>query len=281
MATTDQANEEQSRFWNDVGGPRWVDAQEALDERLEPFGLAAIEAARTEAGESVLDVGCGCGATSLELARRVGPEGTVLGLDLSEVMLALARERAEGLDHLRFEHGDAQIYPFEARSADLLFSRFGVMFFADPAAAFSNFRRALRPEGRVCFVCWQGLEKNPWMAVPLSVTARHIDPEPPPPPGSPGPLAFSDPDRVREILETAGFSAVDLTALMPAFQVGADADEAVRFLMQLGPSARLLQGRDDDVRALVANDMREALEPFAGESGIGLASAAWIVTARA
>lgn len=277
---TDKANEEQSRFWNEIGGDRWVDGQEKLDARLEPYGAAALDAIRVESGESALDVGCGCGATSLELSRRVGEDGSVLGLDLSDPMLTRARERGAGAANLRFEAGDAQVYPFEARSVDVLFSRFGVMFFADPVAAFTNMRRALRPDGRMSFVCWQGLEKNPWVAIPLSVTARHVDPGPAPEPGEPGPFSFADPDRVRSILTDAGFEDVNLTALTAQLSVGADIDEAVDFLMTLGPSARLLQDQSDDVRATVAGDLREALGPFAGDDGLGLGSSAWIVTAR-
>jgi len=277
---TDKANEEQSRFWNEIGGDRWVDGQEKLDARLEPYGAAALDAIRVESGESALDVGCGCGATSLELSRRVGEDGSVLGLDLSDPMLTRARERGAGAANLRFEAGDAQVYPFEARSVDVLFSRFGVMFFADPVAAFTNMRRALRPDGRMSFVCWQGLEKNPWVAIPLSVTARHVDPGPAPEPGEPGPFSFADPDRVRSILTDAGFEDVNLTALTAQLSVGADIDEAVDFLMTLGPSARLLQDQSNDVRATVAGDLREALGPFAGDDGLGLGSSAWIVTAR-
>lgn len=277
---TDEANEEQSRFWNEIGGNRWVDGQERLDERLEPYGTAALEALDVGSGQSALDIGCGCGATSLELSRRVGDEGSVLGLDLSEPMLARARERSADAANLRFEAGDAQVYPFEARSVDLIFSRFGVMFFADPTAAFTNIRRALRPEGRLSFVCWQGLEKNPWVAIPLSVTARHVDPGPPPTPGAPGPFSFADPDRVRGILTDAGFEGIDLVALTTQLSIGADIDEAVDFLMTLGPSARLLQEQGDHVRATVAADLREALGPFGGDDGLGLGSSAWVVTAR-
>lgn len=272
-------NEEQRAFWNEAGAERWVEGHEELDERLHPFGVAAIDAARVQPGETVLDIGCGCGDTSLEMAKRAGADGSVLGLDLSRVMLERARERAQDLENVRFEEGDAQVYPFEARSVDVIFSRFGVMFFEDPTAAFTNLRRALRPEGRLAFVCWQGLEKNPWMAIPLSVTARHVDPGPSPEPGAPGPMSFADADRVRGILEGAGFEGIDVTAFTPAMQIAADVDAAVTFLMRYGPSGRLLRDASSEVVDAVTADMREALLPFFGDEGLGLGSSAWIVTA--
>ncbi len=278
--TTENPNEAQAEFWNGSIAHRFVDAREALEPRLEPFGRATMDGAGITGGEHVLDVGCGCGEPSVELARRVGDGGSVLGLDVSEVMLAAAREHAQDIANLRFEHGDAQIYPFEARSTDLVFSRFGVMFFADSVAAFANLKRALRPEGRVSFACWQGLQKNPWMAVPLSVVARHVEPPPPAAPGTPGPLAFADPDFVREILTAAGFSEITVAPVTPPMNVGATVDDALEFLTKLGPSARMLQDASDEVRAAAAKDLREALEPFATESGIELGASAWVVTGR-
>ena len=161
-------NAQQVEYWN-TQGARWVEVGPRIDAQLEPLGLATIERAAVRVGERVLDVGCGCGQATLQLAERVGATGSVLGSDISEPMLARARERAgeAGLENVEFRQGDAQTEPFPESHFDLIFSRYGVMFFADSEAAFANLRVALRPGGRLVFVCWQELGKNPWLEQPL------------------------------------------------------------------------------------------------------------------
>src|SRR6266850_2472283 len=184
-----QANQEQIRYWNEQGGPRWVQRQQQLDAQINPLGLVAMQRAEIRPGERALDVGCGCGQTTLELAQRVGASGSVLGIDISQPMLTRARERQQelGIKNLEFLHADAQTYSFERERFDLIFSRFGVMFFDDPAAAFANLRTALRSAGRLCFLCWQTLEKNEWARVPFLAATRHVQPPAPPAPDAPGP----------------------------------------------------------------------------------------------
>src|SRR6185503_11565956 len=193
MTTLDTTgpNAEQIKYWNETAAPKWVEYQAVLDTQLEELGRLAMERARLVPGERVLDVGCGCGATTRALAARVGARGSAHGVDISAPMLARAAEltRAAGVGNVRFTNADAQTYAFEPGGADVLFSRFGVMFFTDPPAAFTNLRRALRPGGRVAFVCWQPLAENPWLLVPLSTAAQHIQLPPPPAPGAPGPFA--------------------------------------------------------------------------------------------
>ncbi len=171
-------NAEQIQYWNEQRGRAWVAQQELIEAQLAPLGRHAMDRAAIAAGERVLDVGCGCGQTTLELARRVGPRGSVLGADISSVMLGRARELAgaAGATNVRFEEADAQTHAFPPAGFDVLFSRFGVMFFADPRAAFANLRTALRPGARVAFVCWQALPLNPWMAVPLAAALQHFQP---------------------------------------------------------------------------------------------------------
>jgi SAM-dependent methyltransferase len=279
----DGPNAEQIAYWNDQAGLKWVRLQEQLDAMIGPLGLAALDRASVAENERVLDVGCGCGATSLELARRVGGGGDVLGVDLSSVMLDRARERAseQSLDAVRFEVADAQALAFDGPGFDLIFSRFGVMFFADPEQAFRNLRGALANSGRICFLCWQAVTSNPWMLVPLQAAAKHVQLPPPPAPGAPGPFSFADGELVRGILEGAGFSEIRIEPLETTLTLGGDSDlaEAVSFIVDgIGPTASILREQPDR-REAVLSEVTEALAPFAGPGGVTLPCAAWIVSA--
>jgi SAM-dependent methyltransferase len=280
-----QINQEQIRYWNEESGPKWVRLQQRLDTQIEPLGLTAMQRADIRSGEQVLDVGCGCGQTSLELARRVGSQGSVVGLDISQPMLARAQERQKELQrtNLKFICADAQTYVFERERFDLIFSRFGVMFFDDPAAAFRNLRSALRADGRLCFICWQELAKNDWARVPLMAALQHVPPPPPPAPHAPGPFAFADPDRLRLILTNAGFIDISLEMHQTALSLGgaSTVDDATNFSLEIGPVGTLLRTADAETRAHVASSIREALRPYTGPDGVRLSGATWIVFARA
>jgi SAM-dependent methyltransferase len=276
-------NDDQVRYWNEVAGPRWVRFQERLDRELAELGALAMERGGVAAGESVLDVGCGCGGTTLELARRVGPRGRALGVDVSRPMLERARARAGGVANVSFLEADAQSAAFEAAPFDLVFSRFGVMFFSDPAAAFANLRRALRPGGRLSFVCWQRLADNPWVAVPLGALATQLPLPPPPPPGAPGPFAFADAERVAGLLGAAGFAGVVRDDVRETLRLGGgDLDAAVDFALEIGPASAALREADagPELRARVAAAVRDALAPFAAGGAVRLPSAAWRFGAR-
>jgi SAM-dependent methyltransferase len=275
-------NADQIRYWNELAGPRWVALQGLIDAQIAAFGQRAMEQGRIGAGERVVDVGCGCGHTTLEIARRVGPTGSVTGVDIASAMIERAQQavRDAGLTQVHFENADAQLHTFEPGGFDVVFSRFGVMFFADPAAAFANLREALRPGGRLTFVCWQALQCNPWMFVPFSAALQHVPPPPRPAPDAPGPFAFADPERVRGILARAGFADVAIEAATEILTIGdGSLDRAVEFLTETGPTAHLLRQASAEVRPVVTEAVRDALAPFLTPDGVRLGAAAWLVTA--
>jgi SAM-dependent methyltransferase len=284
MTPSSGANAEQITYWNEVSGPKWVSLSDRINDQIEPLGLAAMERAAVAAGENVLDVGCGCGHTSLVLGERVGEGGRVLGVDISAPMLADARERAEraGLGNVEFLQADGQLYPFEAGAFDLIFSRFGVMFFEDSAAAFTNIRRALRPGGRLTFICWQAITQNPWMLVPAAAAAQHVEMPGPPAPDAPGPFAFADAERVVGILEAAGFGDVEAEAHEGRLSVGRDMalEEIVGFLLQMGPAGGALRDAEAAVVEAATKSMHEALAPHYEDGAVVMDFGAWILTGR-
>ncbi len=279
------ANAEQIRYWNEAAGPKWVAFQKVIDAQISPLGEQVMDRAGIAPGERVIDVGCGCGDTTIALGRRVGPAGRVLGIDVSAPMLERAAEtaRAAGVANVRLENADAQTHRLSPSAFDVVYSRFGVMFFTDPVAAFTNLRAALRPGGRLAFVCWQALLENPWLFVPLRAAAQHLTLPPPPAPDAPGPFAFADPERVRGILARAGFGDIVLEELHTTLTLGGGGtvDQAVRFLTEgVGPVSGVLREADPAVRPTVAAAVRAAIAPFHTPQGVRMGSAAWIVTAR-
>jgi len=283
MSDIPSANPEQHQYWNETAGPKWAQLSDVIDTQIAPLGGEAMDRIGVGAGQRVLDVGCGCGQTTLELARRVGAEGAVLGADISRPMLESARDRAleAGLRNARFEHSDAQVHPFEAEAFDLVFSRFGVMFFSDPVAAFANLLRALRPGARLGFVCWQALAQNAWMLRPMAAVAPLLSLQPPSDPHAPGPFAFADADRVTRILQDAGFGSVAVEGMERELLVGGGAslDDTVGFLLQMGPAGAALRDAAEDVRNKAAAAVRDAIAPFETEAGVRMPAAAWLFQA--
>ena len=277
------SNEEQVAFWNGTAATRWVQGQVRMDRTLRPLGLAALEAAELAPGHRVLDVGCGCGDTTFELARRVGPQGRVIGVDVSAQMLAHARARAAevGVEATCHE-ADAASAPLP--TVDRIFSRFGVMFFDEPEAAFANLRSALVSGGRLSFVCWRGLGANAWARLPFEAVNAVLGPPPgPPDPHAPGPFAFAEPERVTRILSGAGFSDVALSPLDLELEWAESVDDATLrdAFVNLGPAARRLYDAPEDVREAAAEAILGQLRPHAREGRLALASAVWVVSARA
>ncbi len=280
MTELNELHAEQLAFWNGPGAERWVTNQARMDATLSEVLDAAVAHAAPREGEAVLDVGCGCGATTLALARKVGPAGHVTGLDVSAPMLELARTRSSGLANVAWLRADAAAHQFDPASVDLLFSRFGVMFFGDPAAAFANLRRALRPRGRVVFACWRAFAENPWMRVPLHAAYAHVPPLPKLGPEDPGPFSFAEPDRVARILTQAGFVQPRLTKLDLAIDLanGEGLEAAVRQAAGFGPAARAMEDQPEAARAAATDAIRAALAPYAASNGrVALPAAIWLV----
>ena len=281
-----EANAEQIRYWNEAAGPKWVAFQKVIDAQIAPLGERTMDRGGIAPGERVIDVGCGCGDTTIALARRVGPAGLVLGIDISAPMLERAAEtaRAAGVANIRFENADAQTHRLPPGAFDVVYSRFGIMFFADPVAAFTNLRAALRPGGRLAFVCWQALRENPWLFLALQAAAQHLALPPPPAPDAPGPFSLADPERLRGIVARAGFERIALDDLRTALTLGGGdtLDQAVRFLTEgVGPVSGILREADPALRPTVAAAVRAAIAPFHTPEGVRMGSAAWIVTALA
>jgi SAM-dependent methyltransferase len=275
------SNDAQIDYWNTSAGETWARHQQQLDRQLEAVGLEAMRVLAPQTGQRILDIGCGCGETTLELAAHVGPSGAVVGVDISEPMLAVARRREPpaGVVRPEFRNLDAQTADLGRAAFDGAFSRFGVMFFADPAAAFANIRAALKPGGRLAFVCWRAFQDNPWMREPMAAAAPLLPPLPPVDPTAPGPFAFADDSRVRAILADAGFTGV---AVDP-FDVnigGSSVEETVNLTLRVGPLGRILRELPHMADAVVGA-VRAAIEPYETKGRVLMPAAVWIVSAKA
>lgn len=279
-----EANAVQRECWNSAVAAKWVRHQAVMDGLLAEVTERLMAAAAPRPGHSVLDVGCGAGTVTLEAARRVGPEGRVLGLDLSAPLLERARERLrdEGLERVALLEADAQTAPLEPAGFDLVVSRFGVMFFADPVAAFGNLRAALRPGGRIAFAAWAELDANPWFAVPRRAAVDRLGEPAPAAPRSPGPFAFAEAPYVMEILTSAGFADVLVERERVALRHPGGAAEAAKLACDLGPTAgilRELEGTQDDAAAIAAA-AAAAFAPFASGSEVAIPAVVNLAQAR-
>jgi SAM-dependent methyltransferase len=280
---TDPTNEQQREYWNGSDSREWVDDADTYDATLAPFKDLLLAAATPAPGERVLDIGCGNGATTLAAAGLVG-DGTALGVDLSAPMLEVARSRAAAGGHrnARFVVADAQIDPLEGPH-DVAVSRFGIMFFEDPVAAFRNIRGALKPGGRVAFVCWRAMLENEWLAVPNGALLQHLPPPEPPGPSAPGPFRFCDEGSLSSVLGTAGFTDASAEAVDAPMLVGGPGsiDDALAFVLRSGMARGLLANASDDQRRRATDAARDALVPYQTDRGVELNGAVWVVRAQA
>jgi SAM-dependent methyltransferase len=278
---SEASNADQIAYWNAVAGETWANLQDRLDHQLAPLGRRGMRELHLAAGQRVLDIGCGTGQTTLELAEAVGRDGAVMGVDISHPLLEVARRRADGAPNIRFVEADAQTERFEAASFDAAFSRFGVMFFADPVAAFRNIRSALKPGGRLTFVCWRAQGENPVMTVAMAAAAPFLPQTPAAPadPTAPGPFALADAERTRGILAGAGFTDI---AIVPHNEKvgGGNLDQTLELSLRVGPLGSFLR-ENPEKRDAAVSAVRQALAAHDGPDGVKLDSATWIVSARA
>ena len=281
-----EQNAYQVADWNGQSGEYWVANQVRLDAMMAVFGQAAIEAAAPATGERVLDVGCGAGASSLDLAARVGATGHVLGVDISEPLIGRACALAPQVTPVLFQVADASSAELLEGAFDILFSRFGVMFFDDPTAAFVNMRRALKPGGRVAFVCWRGVAENDWVRLPMGAIKDIVPLPAPPGPEAPGPFSFGDRERVTRILTAAGFTDIAIAPFDASIPFGeggtrdAAIDDAVKMAFEGGPLSLVLADQPNDIRARAWAAVRAAFAGLPGERSVMIDGAAWIVMAR-
>ncbi len=270
--TESPANDAQSRNWNGTGGEYWATHADRYDRGVAAYQQSLLDAAGAGPDDRVLDVGCGNGLTTRELARRAR---SVLGVDLSDPMLTVAREHAaaEGLTGVEFLRADAQTHPFEPGGFDVAVSRHGTMFFDDPGAAFANLARALRPGGRVALLVWQALERQDWLPAFLSALRAPL-----PGPDDPGPVSLGDPARIRRLLGDAGFTAVDAAGIERPMWFGDDADDACAFIA--GQLSGFLEALEPAQRQVARDDLRAVMAAHETPEGVLFRSACWLVTAR-
>lgn len=278
MKRKDEMAAEQAAYWKGAGGTMWLGAYDRIQRGIAGFGEIVLAAAAAQAGERVLDVGCGTGGTTAELAAAVGAGGHVLGVDISDPLIGAARGR--GLGNATFEVADAATHAFEPASFDLVFSRFGVMFFGDPVAAFANMRRALKPSGRLVFLCWRTPSENPWAAVPMKAAQPFLPPMARPGPEEPGQYSFGDRTRVERILAEAGYHGLAIEPVDLMMTQGKDVADVLERIGDFGPLARAFKEVAPEQIAKAKAAIAEALTPHATADGVKLAGACWLVRAR-
>ena len=286
MATVIESNDSYTAFWNDVMVPKFERFRDIMLDGLSYHSRVPLGRLALPPGARALDVGCGWGDTALELARKVGPTGKVLGLDCCDAFLDKGRRdaAAEGLAHVRFVAADVQTHRFE-REFDFAFSRFGMMFFANPVAAMRNVRRALVPGGRAMFITWRTIDDNPWLGVPKATVLRFL-----PPPGEdaatcgPGPFAMANPDVVRAQLAAAGFVDATFERVDGPVMVGRDVEQAIDFQLMLGPAGEIVrEARElaDARRGEIDEALRAELGRYVASDGsVRMQSSSWTITAR-
>jgi SAM-dependent methyltransferase len=282
MTEAARRQEAQIAYWNSIGGDRWTAAADHTDQMLAPIEDALLARANPRPGMAVLEIGCGCGGSAVEIARRVGGSGRVLGVDVSQQMIAVAKSRLADFPQAEAVEADAAAHAFEP-FADLVLSRFGVMFFGDPAAAFANIRKAMKPGARLLFAAWCAALENEWVRVPLeALLSADVPPAPPPAPEEPGPFSFADPERIKRILAAAGFTGitVERATFKLDLAAGLGLEAAVQQAMTIGAAAALLRKQPEELIRAGRDAIAKALPAYERDGTVMLAGETWMVEAR-
>jgi SAM-dependent methyltransferase len=271
---------QQIEYWNGPVGERWARLQEKIDLHMEEITEAVLRFAAPREGEHILDIGCGCGTTTFLLAFKAGRDGTTAGIDISAPMLSVARARAMAQNAgIVFVEGDASAHDFQP-VFDLAFSRFGIMFFADPVSAFVNIGKALAPGGRLVFVCWRSMAENIWASAPMEAAMHLLPPQEPADPLAPGPFAFADRARLHRILAGANYSQIEIAPFDGSMNMGVTLEEAAAEVLNVGPLSRIASDMDEELRARICKSVEGAYARYASEAGVAPPAACWFVRAR-
>lgn len=281
MNQTSGANRDQATLWNGTAGQTWSELQQLLDTQMAPFAKLLIERAIRPDTHRVLDVGCGAGATTLAAAQRVGANGSCLGVDISAPLIDLARKRASETkaNTVSFLCADAQTHAFEPNQFDAVISRFGVMFFDDPVAAFRNIRRAVRSGGTLTFISWRSPAENPFMTTATRAAAPFLPDLPKPDPNAPGQFGFADPERVRKILSESGWQGIDHQPIDT--QLAVAEKDLMTYVTRMGPVGLALRDVGEDTRSRTIAALREAFAQYVRDGAARFTTACWLVTANA
>ena len=279
---TKHINQDQKDFWNNQKGQIWVSLEQKIDSMLEPLGDETLKILAVKDGEHIIDVGCGTGTTTLKLAGLLCNNGSVTGVDISKPILECAKKKAResSANNIEFVLADAQNHDFVFESCDAIFSRFGLMFFEDPVAAFSNLRKGLKSGGRLTFVCWADRSVNDWIEVSTNIANKYLELPPKAAPRDPGPFAFEDPLYLNEVLSDAGWNEILIENFATTNVVGKSIKEAADFLSRMGPMSVPFENSEGSVQRKVIGALEECFVDYFTRRGVEMHFSTWIVIAN-
>ena len=282
MATADKVSTAPRQHWPHEATELYLREADRIEAINGPFGDVMLDTAALQPGERVLDVGCGHGTTTLDAAQRVTPAGAALGVDITASLLEQARQRASkaSISNVEFVTADAQTYPFHEAAFDVAISRFGIMFFDEPEAAFANLGQAVRPGGRLVIVCPHDPLQSEWVAIAFAAAAPHVGLPDLGPPGAPGPFAFADGNRLEQTIQSGGFHDVTLETLVRPIRIGDNVDDVATFITSLPEGRQLLAGKPRDKVAAAVDALKDGFAPYATPDGVIINDTAWLASAR-